>query len=206
LAHALLNFLLFFFRHYGVWAVFVFVFLENAGLPIPGESALLIAGFFAHRGALRLSSAIFVATAASILGSLLGYQIGLWGGKAFVERHHRKMLLSTSGYSKIRNLFLRYAGATIFFSRFVDGLRVVFGLLAGAWRMPFRRFILFSSAGAIFWAVVIGSVGYWVGSSRQRLIAFHHRMDLIGLGILGAVLVMAYVMIRRGIAESVEND
>jgi len=205
-AHALLNFLLFFFRHYGVWAVFVFVFLENAGLPVPGETSLLMAAFFAHRGVLRLSTAIVVAAAASILGSILSYHIGRWGGKTFVERHHRKMLISSSGFGRVRALFLKYAGAAVFFSRFVDGLRIIFGLLAGAWEMPFRRFLFFSTAGAIFWAITIGSVGYWVGSSRRRLIAFHYRMNLIGLLILAAVVVIAYVMIKRGIAESVRND
>lgn len=206
MAHTLLRFLLFFFRHYGVWSVFVFVFLENAGLPVPGETSLLMAAFFAHQGVLRLSTAMAVAALASILGSILSYHIGRWGGKAFVERHHRKMLISPSGFSKVRALFLKYAGATVFFSRFVDGLRIVFGLLAGAWQMPFRRFIFFSTAGAIVWAVTIGSVGYWVGSSRQRLASFHHRMNLIGLLILAAVVVIAYVMIKRGIVEGVKHD
>ncbi|MGH9452592.1 MAG: DedA family protein [Terriglobia bacterium] len=206
MAHALLEFLLLFFRHYGVWAVFAFVFLENAGIPIPGETALLVAAFFAHRGALRLSTAILVAAVASILGSILSYHIGRWGGKAFIERHHRKMLISASWFGKVRALFLKYAEATVFFSRFVDGLRIVFGLLAGAWMMPFRRFLFFSSAGAIVWATTVGSVGYWVGSSRRRLIAFHQKLDLIGLLILAAFVIIVYVMIKRGIVESVHDD
>ncbi|MGH9429997.1 MAG: DedA family protein [Terriglobia bacterium] len=206
MAHALLNFLLLFFRHYGIWAVIAFVFLENAGLPVPGETALLMAAFFAHRGAMRLSTAIVAAAAASILGSILSYHIGRWGGKAFVERHHRKMLISVSWFGKVRALFLKYADAAVFFSRFVDGLRVVFGLLAGAWQMPFRRFVFFSTAGAIVWSITIGSVGYWVGNTRRRLIAFHHQMDLISLLILAAVIVGVYVMIKRGVAESVHHD
>ncbi|HUY12059.1 MAG TPA: DedA family protein [Terriglobia bacterium] len=206
MAHTLLTFLLYFFRHYGVWAVFIFVFLENAGLPVPGETSLLMAAFFAHRGVLHLPTAVAVAAVASILGSILGYHIGRWGGKAFVERHHRKMLISPRVFGKVRALFLKYAEAAVFFARFVDGLRIVFGLLAGAWGMPLRRFLLFSTAGAIAWSITIGSVGYWVGSSRQRLIAFHHRMEWIGLLVLAAMVVFAYLMIKRGIAESVQDD
>jgi membrane protein DedA with SNARE-associated domain len=205
-AHVLFHFLLIFFRHYGLWAVFAFVLLENAGLPVPGETALLTAAFFARRGGARLSAVILVAATAAILGSVLGYRIGRWGGKAFIERHHRKLLISTNWFGKVRALFLKYADAAVFFSRFVDGLRIIFGLLAGAWNMPFRRFMFFSIAGAIAWSVAIGSFGYSVGSTARSLLAFHHRLNLIGLLILVAVVVIVLVMIKRGVEENVPHD
>src|SRR5271156_4271023 len=129
---------------YGYWAIAIALFCENAGLPVPGETTLLFASFLAyseHR--LHLGWIIVVATCAATLGDNLGYAIGHYGGRPLLSRYHKFFHLGPSALARGEALFARYGSFTIFFARFVFGMRVVAGPLAGVLRMPWRTFVLF---------------------------------------------------------------
>jgi membrane-associated protein len=185
--------------HYGYWAVAVALLLENAGLPVPGETVLLLASFLAYSERdLQIAWVILVATVAATLGDNLGYTIGQYGGRRLIERYRRNLLISDATVQRGEALFARYGAATILFARFVFGMRVIAGPLAGALRMPWKKFAVFNFVGAALWVSVISGVGYAFGSRWGALMHFMKRFDLI----LAAAFVLMMVAVwwrRRGL-------
>jgi membrane-associated protein len=165
--------------HYGYWAVGGALLLENAGLPVPGETVLLLASFLASSERdLRLGWIIVIATAAATLGDNLGYAIGQYGGRRLLERYRRSFVIGEATVRRGENLFARYGAVTILFARFVFGMRVIAGPMAGALRMPWKKFAVFNLLGAGLWVAVIASVGYVFGSRWGALMHFMKRFDV----------------------------
>ena len=186
-----------FFARYGYWVVFLGVMLENGGLPVPGETVLLFSGFLAYHGRLSLDRAIFTTIAGATLGDSLGYLIGRWGGTALVNRYRGRFLLSARRFDRAQAIFLRFGHWAVFVARFITGLRVIAGPLAGAFVMPYPRFLLFNLSGAVVWAFTIGWVGYLFGSNWLRLVRLFKQVDTaILLAVVSAALIV-WVVYRR---------
>jgi membrane protein DedA with SNARE-associated domain len=182
------------FAHYGYAVVFVGVFLENAGIPVPGETALLAGAALAHSGRLNVFWVIVTATGGATLGDNLGFWIGRRGGRALVERHGRRIGLTHARLAHFDRFFTRYGAKTVFIARFITGLRVFGALLAGGSGMPWRTFLFYNAAGAIVWATAVGAAGYLLGQSWNVLEQWIGRTSLAGLVI---VLVLAAIVIAR---------
>lgn len=178
--------------HYGYWAVAVVLLLENIGLPLPGETILLMASFAAFsQRELQLSWIIVVATAVTTIGGSLGFALGHYGGRPLLENYQRLFRVSPATLTRGESLFARYGGLTIFFARFIFGLRVVVGPLGGVLRMPWRTFLIFNFLGAVAWVSVISSAGYLFGRHLNRLEGALRRFDL-ALLILAALAVVIW--------------
>ena len=165
---------------YGYWAVGGALLLENAGIPVPGETILLLASFLAFsEHDLQLSGIIVVATICATLGDNLGFALGYYGGRRLLERYQSFFRIQKTTVERGERLFARYGSTTIFFARFVFGMRIIAGPLAGVLRMPWKRFLLFNFMGAALWVSVISSVGYLFGRHWERLEGGMKRFDII---------------------------
>jgi membrane protein DedA with SNARE-associated domain len=178
-----------FFGRYGYAVVFFGVMLENLGVPIPGETVLLFAGFLAFQGKMHLALAIVVAITGATAGACAGYALGWYGGPPIVDRLLKRLPRIRKRYDDSQKVMVKHGRWAVFIARFITGLRVFAGLLAGVLRMPFRVFLLFSFAGAVCWSIAIGYVGFIFGSNWSRLVAFVGRVDRIVLLILLGVAV-----------------
>ena len=161
----LLDLLRKYFAEYGYWTVAFVLLLENAGIPLPGETTLLFAAalaFSEHK--LTLWGVIVVGVIACTLGDNLGYWIGRRGGRLLLDRQRRIFRISEEHLARGERFFLRYGSFTVFFSRFVFGLRILAGPLAGVLKMPWKKFALFNFLGAALWVSVVASLGYFFGS------------------------------------------
>lgn len=157
--------------HYGYWAVGTALLLENAGVPLPGETILLLASFLAYsEHKLALPYVILVGVCAATLGDNLGFAIGSYGGRPLLERYQRTLRIKPAVITRGEELFARYGSATIFVARFIAGMRIIAGPLAGVLRMPWRKFLLFNFLGAVLWVSVIASVGYVFGKHWEALV------------------------------------
>ncbi len=157
--------------HWGYWAVGAALLLENAGLPVPGETILLLASFLAYsEHKLALPWIILVGVCAATLGDNLGFAIGSYGGRPLLERYQRTLRIRPAVIARGEELFARYGAATIFVARFIAGLRIIAGPLAGVLRMPWRKFLVFNFLGAVLWVSVIASVGYLFGKHWDSLV------------------------------------
>jgi membrane protein DedA with SNARE-associated domain len=165
--------------HYGYWAIAGVLVLENAGLPVPGETVLLLASFLAYsEHQLQLSWIIVVATLATTASGEIGFALGRYGGRPLIERYARIFRVDPANLARGERLFGRYGAATIFFARFIFGLRVLAALLAGALRMPWQKFVFFNFLGATVWVTVISSAGYFFGGHWNQLVHDMKRFDL----------------------------
>jgi len=165
--------------HYGYWAIAVALLLENAGIPVPGETVLLLASFLAYsEHELQFSWIIVVGTIAATLGDNLGYALGYRGGRPMLERYRALWRIHPSTLQRGDQLFARYGAVAVFFARFVFGLRIVAGPLAGVLRMPWKKFLLFNFLGAALWVTVIAGVGYLFGRHWARMLEGLKQFDI----------------------------
>lgn len=187
-----------FFARYGYWVVFFGVMLENAGVPVPGETVLIFAGFLAYQGGVRLDRAIATAILGATIGDSLGYCLGRYGGTTFVEKYRKRLPFFSRRFDHARALFMKHGQWAVFVGRFITGLRVFAGILAGLFRMPYLRFLLFNFTGAVGWATTFGCLGFVFGRSWASLVSFVKELDRLVLGMVaGGLLVVALVYFLR---------
>jgi membrane protein DedA with SNARE-associated domain len=188
-----------FYARYGYWVIFFGVMLENAGLPLPGETILLFAGFLAFHGKIQLLPAILIAIAGATIGDSLGFWLGRYGGTRLVNRFVRRIPWVAKRYDDAHRLFLKYGQWAVFTARFIAGLRVFAGILAGILLMPYWRFLIFNFTGAVCWAMTIGTIGYMFGSNWDRLAELFAQLNWITLVIVGvgAVALLLLRLVRR---------
>lgn len=184
---------------HGYWAVGAALLLENAGIPVPGETILLLASFMAYsQHELQLSWIMVVATVAATLGDNLGFALGYYGGRPLLARYQTLFRLKQSTLDRGEQLLARYGPATIFVARFVFGMRIIAGPMAGVLRMAWKRFLIFNFFGAVLWVSVISSVGYFFGRHWDRLETAIKRVDVV---VAVAVVIVIFVWWRRRSSE-----
>ena len=156
--------------HHGYSTIAVALLLENAGIPVPGETILLLASFLAYsEHQLSLPWIIVTGTIAATLGDNLGFTIGHCGGRPFLDRYQHFFRIPDHVVERGEKLLQHYGSPIIFVARFIFGMRVIAGPLAGVLGMPWARFALFNFLGAALWVTVIASVGYFFGSQWETL-------------------------------------
>jgi membrane protein DedA with SNARE-associated domain len=199
MAETLFQTLTLFFGRYGLWVIFFGVMLENGGLPVPGENVLLFAGFLAFRGEVNLWRAIVTGIVAASIGDSLGYCVGRFAGKPFVEKYVRRFSFLSKQFDRAEGQFRHHGHWAVFVGRFVTGLRVFAGPLAGMFRMAYLRFLFFNFTGAMIWATAIVSVGFLFGGSWESLVGFVEKLHWLTLVVLVVVLVvgMVFYVVRR---------
>ena len=199
MANSIFQILSEFYARYGYWVIFFGVMLENAGLPLPGETILLFAGFLAFHGKIELLPAILIAVVGATIGDSLGFWLGRYGGTRLVNRFVRRIPWVAKRYDDAHRLFLKYGQWAVFTARFIAGLRVFAGILAGILLMPYWRFLIFNFTGAVCWAMAIGTIGYMFGSNWDRLVELFAQLNWITLVIvgIGAVALLLFRLIRR---------
>jgi membrane protein DedA with SNARE-associated domain len=154
---------------YGYWAVFVLVGAESLGVPLPGETALIVAGSYAgHTHRLSPWLIFVVAAAAAIIGDNIGFWIGDKGGYRLARRYGSKVRLDEQKLKIARYLFDRHGTKVVFFGRFVSILRTYAAFLAGTSRMRWRRFLPANASGGIVWAAIYTTAAYLAGNALQR--------------------------------------
>jgi membrane protein DedA with SNARE-associated domain len=175
---------------YGYWAVFLMIFLESAGVPLPGETTLIAASIFsAATHDLDISLIISAAAAGAILGDNLGYWVGHHYGMRLLSRYGHYVHLSEDRLKIGTWLFQKYGGRVVFFGRFTAFLRTYAALLAGALNFPPRQFFLWNASGGIAWAVFFGLGGHLFGHAIKAIAGPLSTALFIGVvaGIVGLV-------------------
>lgn len=186
--------------HWGYLGVAALLLMENAGVPVPGETILVISSVLAFKShELRLVWIIAVATIACTLGDNLGYWIGEKGGRPLLERWKRFFHVSDDNIRNGEELLSRHGAPAIFFARFIAGARIVAGPLAGVLRMPWRKFVLFNFLGALAWVSVVAGLSYAFAGQIEHLLGTIKRAELAVLVLLIAAFgVYLWRKKRRG--------
>jgi membrane protein DedA with SNARE-associated domain len=179
---------------YGPALLFLWVLVDQLGLPIPSLPALLAAGALARSAGLNPVELLGVAVAASLLADALWYEIGRRGGANVLHRLCRISLEPDSCVRVTEDLFARHGVRSLLIAKFVPGLSTVAPPLAGIFRMPFPRFLFFSALGALLWAGGSIVVGYVFSEQLQAIVSAVGRMgSWVGFAL---ALVLAYVLLK----------
>jgi membrane protein DedA with SNARE-associated domain len=175
--------------HYGYLAVGLLVFVEDFGVPAPGETILISAAVYAGAGRLNIFAVVVIAIVAAMAGDNVGYLIGRTGGRAFVHRWGRYVLLTPERFERAEKFFVRHGGKVVTIARFIEGLRQANGILAGTTGMPWSRFLAFNSLGAVVWVGLWAAVGYATGTHIGTIYDAVTRYEVYLLVALGALII-----------------
>ena len=159
--------------HYGLFLVFVLVAVEGAGVPLPGETALIAAAILASDGHYPIEAVIAVGAAAAIMGDNTGYWLGRLGGRRLL---HRLPLIRNAVerlLPRAERFFNRHGAKTVFVARFIAILRITAAWMAGISHMPWKRFFLFDAAGCIVWATAVGLIAFVFGRAAAKAITHY---------------------------------
>ncbi|HBN07292.1 MAG TPA: DedA family protein [Cyanobacteria bacterium UBA8530] len=184
-------------EHWGYLAVFLGIMLENAGIPVPGETLIIAAAILAGQGVLNIQGVFLMAVAGAILGDNLGYWLGLKGGRALLLRHGRWLGITSEKLEEAELLFRPRSEWAVFFGRFVAILRIFAGPLAGIIRMPYPRFLLFNSAGAFCWVAVVAGLSFLLGNNLEGIVLVLRRLGWIGLFLFGAGALILFLRRKK---------
>lgn len=176
---------------YGYWVIGLVVFLNNLGLPVPGDTILLAAGFFSAKGNLILWAAWLCGTVGCFMGANGGYWIGLrFGHPLLLKMNWAKM--SPERLDRIEHFFAKYGAKAVFLARFVALLHPVTGLLAGTGKTPWKPFLFYNLLGSAAYACVYVLGGYYFGE-RWGLVRVWIVDVLLYLLLMIGILIVAFL-------------
>jgi membrane protein DedA with SNARE-associated domain len=180
---------------YGLVMLFVLVSVESAGVPVPGETALIAAAILAtpQQHHYSIVTVIAVAAFAAIIGDNIGYWIGRTGGRALLERFGPVRRYADRVLPPGERFFKKHGGKTVFIGRFVAVLRVTAAWLAGITHMPWWRFFLWNAAGGIVWATAVGLLAYYFGKAAADAVQTYGLYAVVAIVVVAA---LAFVVMR----------
>jgi membrane protein DedA with SNARE-associated domain len=182
-------------NQFGYLAVPCLVAIEDFGVPVPGETVLILAAVYAGAGRLNVLLVALLGFAGAVFGDNIGFAIGHFGGRPLIERYGRYIFLTPERLTRATGFFERHGGWIIIVARFIEGLRQANGIIAGVSGIQWAKFLLFNAIGAFLWVAVWTSVGYFSGSHINSIYAAAVRYSTY-LTIALAVLLIAYLARR----------
>jgi membrane protein DedA with SNARE-associated domain len=186
---------------YGLVLLFLLVAVESAGVPLPGEAALITAAVLAHDH-YGIVAVIAVAAVAAIIGDNVGYWLGRLGGRRLLERWSVTSRYAERVLPPSERFFKRHGGKTVFFGRFIALLRVTAAWLAGISRMHWWQFAAWNAAGGILWATGIGLLAYYAGKAAADAVGRFGLYGAAAIIVLAAVALVGLKIWRKRIVES----
>jgi membrane protein DedA with SNARE-associated domain len=184
---------------YGLVLLFAVIAAESAGVPLPGETALIAAAILAERGKYSIVEVIAVAAAAAIIGDNVGYWIGRTGGRKLLERWGPLRRYSERVLPPGERFFRKHGGKTVFIGRFVAVLRVTAAWLAGITHMTWWRFFLWNAAGGIVWATGVSLLAFYFGKAAADAVATYGVYAAIVIVVLCVIAFFVMRMVKKRI-------
>lgn len=179
----------------GYPGVFLAMTAESMFLPMPSEAVMPFTGFLVADGIFSLPVVLLVAVLGSIAGSLISYFIGAWGGRPFVNRLGRYVLLDLRDLEATERFFKRRGEVAIFLSRFIPVVRHLISLPAGAARMNLWRFTIFTALGAGLWNSVLAVAGFYLKDHWVNIMHYSRLIDAAVIALLVALI--AWYVVRH---------
>ena len=174
----------------GYWGIVVCMAIESACIPLPSEIIMPFSGYLVSTGRFDLWLAGLAGAFGCLVGSIVAYAVGYWGGRPFVERYGKWVLISSRELEWADRWFAKYGGAAVFFSRLLPIIRTFISLPAGIARMPFIRFCVYSFVGSFPWCLGLAYVGFVMGENWTALREHFHKFDIV----IAVVLIAGFVV------------
>lgn len=182
-------------NRYGYLAIAGLVMIEDFGVPLPGETVLILGAVYAGAGRLNVVLVALLAFLGAVAGDNIGFAVGHFGGRRLLERYGRYVLITPQALDHATQFFERHGGKIIIVARFIEGLRQANGIIAGTSGMHWAKFVVFNAVGAALWVAVWTTIGYVSGSHIDSVYAAATRYGTY-LAIAVGVLFLAYIARR----------
>ena len=189
--------------HNGYWVVFIVLFLNNIGFPVPGDTVLLAGGFLVGKGILSFWIVVVMGTAGCFLGGCGGYWLGIRFGRRFLKKI-TWFRVTPKRLKRMDHFFEKFGPKVVFFARFVALLHPVTGLLAGMWKTPLRPFLFYNLAGSAAYALIYTLAGYFFGQKWQIFKSWLGPVAFYALLITAALLFLA-LFLRHSVRSFFES-
>jgi membrane protein DedA with SNARE-associated domain len=196
----------------GYSGVVLLMAIESACIPLPSEVIMPFAGYLVSTGQMNLWGVAFAGAVGCVLGSMVAYWVGAYGGRPFIEKYGRYVLVSRHDLDLADRWFAQYGELIIFISRLLPVIRTFIAFPAGVARMNVPRFMIYTFAGSLPWCLGLAYVGQKLGeqwNKDETLKTWFHRFDFL-IGIAGLLLAIWWVWrhvkhLRQDRAEVAKN-
>ena len=176
--------------------------IESACVPLPSEVIMPFAGFLVAQGKFSLLGVSLAGALGCVAGSIVAYAVGAWGGRGFIEKYGKYILISRHDLNIADNFFNKYGSAAIFFSRLLPVVRTFISLPAGIAKMNFSKFAVYSFLGSVPWSYGLAYVGMKLGEHWNTLGVYFHKFDF---AIVIIILIGVAWYIRRHLKNLKNN-
>ena len=186
---------------FGYLAVVGLVLIEDFGVPVPGETVLILAAVYAGTGRLNIFLVGLLGFCGAVIGDNIGFAIGHFGGRPLIRRYGRYIFLTDERIDRATGFFERHGGWIIIVARFIEGLRQANGIIAGISGIHWAKFLLYNAIGAALWVGVWTCIGYFSGSHINAIYNTASRYSVylaIAFGLVVLALIARHVVrVRR---------
>lgn len=179
-------------EQWGYLAISIGMALESACIPVPSEIIFGFAGYMVYLGKLDFTTAAAAGVAGGLIGSIIAYFVGFFGGQPFVSAYGKYILLSDSHVSLAQKWFVKYGMRAVFFSRLLPVVRTFISLPAGFAGVNFNQFIIYTVLGSIPWTIALLYAGQLLGENWQLVNTIGHRAGIIVLICLAGIFLYYY--------------
>lgn len=169
--------------------------IESACIPLPSEIIMPFSGFLVATGRFNLHWASLAGALGCLIGSLIAYAAGYYGGRPLVQRYGRYVLIGPHEFEMVDRWFARWGEATVFLTRLMPVVRTFISLPAGIARMNLARFAFYSFIGSVPWCYLLAYVGLVLGKNWRHISPYMHRLDAVIIGALVALFI--WWLVRR---------
>jgi membrane protein DedA with SNARE-associated domain len=188
----------------GYAGIFILMTIESAGIPVPSELIMTYGGFMASQGKINWIVAAAMGSLGTGLGSAIGYAIGAWGGKAFIDRYGRFLGVTPQKMLFAEKWFCKFGESACFYTRLLPVVRTVVNVPAGLLGMNFYKFMAYSMVGAFPWCLVLAYLGFTLGENWESIMEYSHLLSygvgaIVALIVVGAIVL--YVLVRQGVVK-----
>jgi len=163
--------------------------IESACVPLPSEVIMPFAGFLVAQGKFSLIGVALAGALGCVVGSVVAYAVGIWGGRAFIEKYGKYVLISHHDLALADKFFNKYGSAAIFFSRLLPVARTFISLPAGIAKMNFSKFVIYTFLGSLPWCLALAYVGMVLGERWNTLGVYFHKFDAVIAAVILAFIV-----------------
>ena len=168
----------------GYSGVVLLMAIESACIPLPSEVIMPFSGFLVFDGRFNLWLIALAGAVGCVLGSIVAYWVGAYGGRPLIEKYGKYILISHHDLDLADKWFKKHGDAAIFFSRLLPVVRTYISFPAGISRMNFGRFVLYTFLGSFPWCLGLGYLGLKLGQNWESLKGYFHGADYIIVALL----------------------
>jgi len=172
----------------GYWGIVLMMAIESACIPLPSEIIMPFSGYLVYTGQFSLIETGIAGAFGCVAGSVAAYYVGVYGGRPFMEKYGRYVLITHKELDTADRFFAKYGDHAIFISRLLPVVRTFISLPAGIARMNFPKFVIYTFVGSFPWCLGLSWLGFKLGENWNTLGKYFHKFDaLIGIGIAVAI-------------------